>query len=52
MNIKFMLAGLLGIVTGYGLSTLPITDELTENDKAKTVLSINATLNNLTMTLA
>ena len=42
MNIKFILAGLLGIATGYGLSTLPITDELTKNDEAKRIPSINA----------
>ncbi|REL32287.1 hypothetical protein [Thalassotalea euphylliae] len=42
MNIKFILAGLLGIATGYGLSTLPITDELIDNGKAKTIPSINA----------
>ncbi|REL36238.1 hypothetical protein [Thalassotalea euphylliae] len=41
MNIKFILAGLLGIATGYGLSTLPITDELIDNGKAKTIPSIN-----------
>ncbi|REL27652.1 hypothetical protein DXX93_14535 [Thalassotalea euphylliae] len=41
MNIKFMMAGVLGVATGIGLSTLPITDELLNNDEAKLVASVH-----------